>query len=153
MFEEENWWEVIMGRAPKTCSWRDPNNESIGCAKTAVVSPNGEDFRCEEHWRKSWDGVSDKRRRIPALTQTEKEYIRHRDFGVCAECGEPAVDVDHIVEVADGGTNLPENLQLLCLTHHKAKTAASAQAWDEGERRNTSSRARLNRRRRAGKIL
>lgn len=32
--------------------------------------------------------------------------------------------VDHIVPLADGGTNLQENLQTLCHEHHNQKTAA-----------------------------
>jgi 5-methylcytosine-specific restriction protein A len=32
-------------------------------------------------------------------------------------------DIDHIVEVADGGTNEMENLQALCLSCHRVKTA------------------------------
>ena len=110
-------------RASKLCSWRDPERESIKCRNLAKVSPSGEDFRCEQHWRKSWEDASDKRRRVPALTQTEKDYIRSRDYHVCRLCGEPAHEVDHIKEIIDGGDNRPSNLQLLCDPHHREKTA------------------------------
>lgn len=35
-------------------------------------------------------------------------------------------DVDHIVNLAEGGTDTPTNLQLLCEWHHKQKTQAEA---------------------------
>lgn len=140
----------MSGRAPKTCSWRDPERPSIGCAKTAVIAPNGDDFRCAEHQRRNWAGQSDKRRTVPALTEDEKDWIRERDFHVCALCGGTAHQVDHIIEVADGGTNAPSNLQLLCDTHHGKKTRASQEGWKPDEmRRGTSSRAKAKRRERA----
>jgi 5-methylcytosine-specific restriction endonuclease McrA len=41
----------------------------------------------------------------------------------CLKCGNLATDIDHIVEVANGGTDDIENLQPLCNACHKAKTA------------------------------
>lgn len=38
-------------------------------------------------------------------------------------CVQPATDVDHIVPLSRGGTHARENLQALCSTHHKRKTA------------------------------
>ena len=40
----------------------------------------------------------------------------------CVVCGEPATEVDHIVPLADGGTNKHGNLQALCKSHHSQKT-------------------------------
>lgn len=138
-----------MGRAPKTCSWRHPENPGIGCSKTAVYNrSNGDDFRCADHLRISWEGVSDKKRRIPALTEPQKTFIRERDFGICRFCGEPANEVDHIREVADGGDNRPSNLQLLCDDHHKEKTRKSQEDWKDDGDRGTSPRAVAKRRRR-----
>ena len=137
-----------MGRAPKTCSWRDPDNKRVGCPKTAVIAPNGDDFRCQAHWRKSWQGTSDRKRSVPALTQAEKDFVRERDWHVCRICGEEAHEVDHIREVADGGDNRPSNLQLLCDYHHKKKTRASQESWNDGDRGDTSARAQAKRRRR-----
>jgi hypothetical protein len=39
-------------------------------------------------------------------------------------CGDKATEVDHILEVANGGTDDVENLQPLCNVCHKAKTNA-----------------------------
>lgn len=135
-------------RAPKTCSWRSGEDPSIGCSRRAVEAPNGDDFRCQQHWRKTTLKGSDGRR-IRPLTETEKNYIRERDFHVCRQCGEPARQVDHIIEAADGGTNEPSNLQLLCDSHHNAKTRQSQEAWDPGVRRGTSARAQAKRKARA----
>lgn len=138
----------MTGRAPKTCSWRSGEDPSIGCSRRAVEAPNGDNFRCQEHWRKTTLKGSDGRR-IRPLTETEKNYIRERDFHVCRQCGEPARQVDHIIEAADGGTNEPSNLQLLCDSHHNAKTRQSQEAWDPGVRRGTSARAQAKRKARA----
>ena len=39
----------------------------------------------------------------------------------CAGCGLPAVDVDHIVPLSEGGSNALENLQALCEGCHVLK--------------------------------
>jgi hypothetical protein len=39
-------------------------------------------------------------------------------------CGDRATEVDHIIEVARGGTNTIDNLQPLCKPCHLAKTVA-----------------------------
>lgn len=134
-------------RATKLCSWRDPEWESIKCRNLAVESPTKENFRCEEHWRKSWEDGGEKKRAVPALTQAEKDHIRERDWHVCRECGEPAHEVDHIVEVVDGGTNVPSNLQLLCGPHHRAKSAARKME-NRPLQQKVSAKARRNRQRR-----
>lgn len=36
----------------------------------------------------------------------------------CKKCGDPAVEVDHIRPVADGGTDYPSNLRSLCHNCH-----------------------------------
>ena len=41
----------------------------------------------------------------------------------CVKCGDKATEVDHIIELANGGTDDIENLQPLCSTCHKAKTS------------------------------
>jgi 5-methylcytosine-specific restriction protein A len=39
-------------------------------------------------------------------------------------CGATATEVDHIIELADGGTDHPSNLRAACHPHHAAKTTA-----------------------------
>lgn len=44
-------------------------------------------------------------------------------------CQSPATEVDHLVEIADGGAFLdPGNVQALCREHHERKTAIAAAA-------------------------
>ncbi|MDQ0040833.1 HNH endonuclease [Variovorax boronicumulans] len=55
----------------------------------------------------------------------------------CAKCGAVWVSsrdhIDHIVELADGGTNNDDNLQPLCdVPCHKAKTTAQAKGRVQG---------------------
>jgi len=57
-----------------------------------------------------------------------RNFVRRRDKWTCQMCGRPGREVDHIVEVADGGLSVPENLWVLCHADHMAKTAASRKA-------------------------
>jgi 5-methylcytosine-specific restriction endonuclease McrA len=78
-----------------------------------------------------------RRRKIP-------DHVRHaimeRDRDLCQECGVEVqkrkvdkydsspnlAEIDHIVAVADGGTNDIENLRLLCLSCNRKKAGADA---------------------------
>ena len=52
---------------------------------------------------------------------------------LCARCGAPATEVDHVVPVADGGALLdPDNLQPLCAGCHRVKTALDERARRAG---------------------
>ena len=49
--------------------------------------------------------------------------LAFRTYGdACFKCGDKATEIDHILEVADGGTDDIENLQPLCKTCHIEKT-------------------------------
>ena len=53
----------------------------------------------------------------------------YRDHNACVVCGQPATEVDHIVEVADGGDLYGlDNLQSLCHSCHAAKTKREQRA-------------------------
>lgn len=54
-------------------------------------------------------------RRIPTEV---REAVKERDGGLCVQCGEPGVDLDHI----DGNESTAENLRLLCRPCHEAIT-------------------------------
>jgi 5-methylcytosine-specific restriction endonuclease McrA len=78
-------------------------------------------------------------RRLYESIHWMKRHIIVRDGPVCAGCGivfesplvtggpiypEPRqLELDHIVPLIDGGTDLPDNLQLLCPPCHAQKTA------------------------------
>ena len=42
----------------------------------------------------------------------------------CRLCGVPGTEVDHVLPLRDGGTHRHSNLQTLCATCHRRKTAA-----------------------------
>ena len=51
-----------------------------------------------------------------------RQFILRRDKRICQVCGEHATEVDHIMEVQDGGKSIPENLRAICHKDHVAKT-------------------------------
>ena len=73
-----------------------------------------------------------RRRKIPDAVRAA---VYERDAGMCQSCGievkigkddkydnDPNLaEIDHIIEVADGGTNHPQNLQLLCFSCNRKK--------------------------------
>jgi len=69
--------------------------------------------------------------------QKLRKRILERDCGLCCLCAKAgkvtlAVDVDHIVNKADGGDDRESNLQSLCRQCHREKTAresARHRAW------------------------
>lgn len=58
----------------------------------------------------------------------KREAILQRDKYTCQRCGIVTIDleVDHIVNIAQGGTEDDSNLQALCIPCHQAKTAAES---------------------------
>jgi len=49
-------------------------------------------------------------------------------FPYCEHCGRPAVVVDHVAPLVDGGHTEPTNLQGLCSSCHRAKTEEDLRA-------------------------
>lgn len=75
-----------------------------------------------------------------------RQKVWNRDGGKCQSCGTPLKsphrycakwECDHILPVADGGTNALDNLRALCVACHKRVTAAFA-AERAKKRRNQS---------------
>jgi len=57
---------------------------------------------------------------------------------VCLQCGATDnIEIDHIVPLSRGGTNLFENLQPLCKTHNSAKGNRNSNDYRKGEGRTT----------------
>lgn len=58
----------------------------------------------------------------------KRESILVRDKYTCQACGIVTIDleVDHIVNIAQGGTDDDANLQALCVPCHQAKTATES---------------------------
>ena len=62
-----------------------------------------------------------------------REKILLRDRYTCQHCGlvsmqKGVMECDHIVNEAQGGTDDPSNLQILCKDCHKVKSSNEAQA-------------------------
>lgn len=61
--------------------------------------------------------------------RAQAERIRRRDNWTCQECGRPdSYEVDHVTNVAAGGSDHDDNLRVLCVDCHKAKTQTEAAA-------------------------
>lgn len=89
-------------------------SEPEGRKFAAPVAENG-----NEGWGSGRGGRPWRRKRAAILI---------RDEYTCQKCQLVTLDleVDHIVNVAKGGTDDEDNLQALCVACHKAKTAVEA---------------------------
>lgn len=73
------------------------------------------------------------RKALPKAVQLE---IFDRSRGICeaSDCDNAGKEIDHIIPQACGGSNEPENLQLLCRHHHQKKTADDLQRIAKADR-------------------
>ena len=59
---------------------------------------------------------------------TKRESLRAQAFKMygktCNYCGDIGLEVDHVIELAAGGEDTIDNLQVLCKECHKRKTSA-----------------------------
>ena len=53
-----------------------------------------------------------------------REAVLAKTEGLCADCGDAAEELDHLIPVSDGGSNDPDNLQPLCRACHACRTMA-----------------------------
>ena len=80
-------------------------------------------------WRShSTDGKTTTERGYGATWQRLRKQVMSRDQGMCVVCREAGklvkgTECDHIKPKATGGTDDIDNLQMLCATHHRDKTA------------------------------
>ncbi len=62
------------------------------------------------------------KRRTRFISQEVKHIVFERDGGRCSHCGSGSnLEYDHIVPFSRGGSNEPENIQLLCLSCNRRK--------------------------------
>lgn len=103
------------------------NKEAIAARKARWVSENQEKVRAGR-WRrkariKSAEG---------AFTGEDISSLYEKQKGRCASCREDLhgkYDVDHIHPLLLGGSNYPENLQLLCPSCNRAKSYKDPLKW------------------------
>lgn len=107
--------------APSRCS--EP-----GCGEIATRLG-----RCDEHQRKAWSGGTGRsaKERLGVSGSTWQRIrvgILARDDHTCyLGCGRAAVEVDHVIPVAEGGARTdPINLAAICLRCHKRKNRGEA---------------------------
>jgi len=82
---------------------------------------------------------SSNQRGYGAQWQKQRRQVLQQQGGICQPClrrghvTPGCNEVDHIINKAQGGDDSPENLQTICTTCHKAKTASEARGlvWDE----------------------
>lgn len=99
-----------------------------------------------------WDNTPAKRARDAKVYGPEWRKARalalKRSGGRCEQalgngrrCGTSArVQVDHVIPVSQGGTHHLDNLQVLCMPHHLAKTAQEGKGFRAGGRRGRGGR-------------
>jgi len=68
--------------------------------------------------------------RRPTFSTSFRLSLFLKRKGTCAGCSQKietgkAWDIDHILPLAMGGANAPDNLQILCRSCHRAKTSHS----------------------------
>ena len=56
------------------------------------------------------------------LSDSVKMFVWQRDEGKCAKCGKKEkLEFDHIIPVAEGGSNTERNIQILCESCNRSK--------------------------------
>lgn len=50
-----------------------------------------------------------------------RTQVLARDHHQCQMCGQPAAEVDHIIPLADGGSDVEGNLRAICRRCHAAR--------------------------------
>jgi 5-methylcytosine-specific restriction protein A len=67
-----------------------------------------------------------------AWQRLRARYLHDHYVCMIDQCYARASDVDHITPRALGGPDTADNLQALCSTHHKRKTALQSSHWGQG---------------------
>jgi 5-methylcytosine-specific restriction endonuclease McrA len=99
----------------------------IRCSRPAVPGRS----RCQLHGGGDWVRVTPESKAHYDAAWRELRARVLREEPNCRVCGAKATDVDHIVALADGGSNDRGNLRALCRKHHKEHTAAQNKARRE----------------------
>lgn len=107
--------------------WDDDGLDAESIALLAWDRVRRQDARIERlrQVRASEEAVAGARRqRIP---DDVRLLVWQRDEGCCVRCGaEEDLQFDHVIPVARGGGNAPENIQVLCGPCNRAKSDAIA---------------------------
>lgn len=108
-----------------------PNNEVITTCKSADALLKWHlqnSYQVDQNLHTLRKELSQYSRKIPkrVLSRSLRIEIAFRQRYACNHCGifpiPPNFDVDHIIEIQDGGQDVSENLQALCKPCHTEKT-------------------------------
>lgn len=104
------------------------------CTRQGRTAKTVKDGRCTDHQRPAWHTPSAHTRLTdPTAWRQARARALDRDHHRCVRCGRPATEVDHIWEIADGGSLYDlANLQSLCHDCHHAKTIHSSRRKRNG---------------------
>jgi len=83
---------------------------------------------CDAHYQQYQARYTGETKRSTRLYDRNWQKIRARWLKLnpfCVFCGNEATEVDHIVNLRDGGTHDFSNLRSLCKSHHSTRTASS----------------------------
>lgn len=115
-------------RPPKPPTWNSPKGTCRFCGE-AIIEKGVQNFR--KNWHVGCVGIWN----IMTSPADARRHVWAHDKGVCQGCGkstwgyEDSWQVDHakpLFEATDHTFWHPDNLQLLCSTCHKTKTAEEA---------------------------
>lgn len=114
-----------------------PSRPRTPCTQPGCPALATERGRCAMHQRPAWQ-----RERVPertrgrTLQRLRDRLLRGQPLCVlCAQEGRmgAATDRDHIIPLAEGGSDTDENVQALCKDCHRAKTLAEARRGRGGK--------------------
>ncbi len=96
-----------------------------GCSRLTT------DGRCERHPKQQWAKRADAPARVSGrrLQRLRAELFSANPLCVrCQASGivRPATERDHVIPLAEGGSDGPDNVQGLCTDHHREKSLAEA---------------------------
>jgi len=75
--------------------------------------------------RAPMESVQQERQTRMAISSQVRREVWRRDGGVCVKCGNRRnLEYDHIVPVSKGGSNTARNIELLCETCNRSKSAS-----------------------------
>jgi 5-methylcytosine-specific restriction protein A len=88
-------------------------------------SVEGRDSYCPKHApeKKPW-AVKRNTGQVSSMWRRQRRRALVRDRHRCAVCGDPAVEVDHIIPRSAGGTDDLDNLRAVCRPCHRVKSEA-----------------------------
>ena len=107
--------------APKPCN-------KPGCGNLTNGRYCTDHKQLNSSWNRYHNGKTRHERGYGNKWDKLRKQILQRDEGLCQACYKhgvytPATAVNHIIPKARGGTDRADNLQAICNTCHKAKTA------------------------------